>query len=216
VAKKMMVKNLEMMRFVKLKLGTDFDFHGISLYCVVNVALEKDGLIRPSMTTFKKWIEINGTHIKNEAIKFKEPFLKKHNGLTQVKKISKKAKKKDAAILELDRKLNLPIGHQNRKTKNFDKPKLLPSTPPIASNEFLSSYEWRRLRMQALKLYSAKCQCCGATPATGAVMNVDHIKPRKLFPNLALELSNLQVLCHECNHGKGNWDMTDWRANHEN
>jgi hypothetical protein len=19
------------------------------------------------------------------------------------------------------------------------------------------------------------------------------------------------VLCHDCNHGKGNWDMTDWR-----
>lgn len=43
-------------------------------------------------------------------------------------------------------------------------------------------------------------------------MNVDHIKPRKLFPELALDPDNLQVLCHECNHGKGNWDMTDFRA----
>lgn len=80
-----------------------------------------------------------------------------------------------------------------------------------ASNEFLFSYEWRKLRMEALKKYGARCQCCGATPATGAVMNVDHIKPRKVFPELALTLTNLQILCHECNHGKGNWDMTDWR-----
>ena len=81
----------------------------------------------------------------------------------------------------------------------------------VATDAFLSSYEWRRIRMEALKLHGRMCQCCGASPATGAVMNVDHIKPRKLFPALALTLDNLQVLCHECNHGKGNWDMTDWR-----
>ena len=82
----------------------------------------------------------------------------------------------------------------------------------VASKDFLQTYEWRVLRMKALKKYGARCMCCGATPATGAVMNVDHIKPRKHFPELALELSNLQILCHECNHGKGNWDATDWRG----
>lgn len=91
-------------------------------------------------------------------------------------------------------------------------PSVAAGTVGVASKEFLLTYEWRAVRMQALKKYGAKCQCCGATPASGAVMNVDHIKPRKLFPELALSLDNLQVLCHECNHGKGNWDMTDWRA----
>jgi len=81
----------------------------------------------------------------------------------------------------------------------------------VKSDEFLRSFEWRKVRMQALKKYGPKCMCCGATPATGAVMNVDHIKPRKLFPSLALDVSNLQILCHDCNHGKGNWDTTDWR-----
>jgi 5-methylcytosine-specific restriction endonuclease McrA len=66
--------------------------------------------------------------------------------------------------------------------------------------------------MEALKKYGPRCQCCGATPATGAVMNVDHIKPRKKWPSLALDVNNLQILCHECNHGKGNWDDTDWRS----
>lgn len=81
----------------------------------------------------------------------------------------------------------------------------------VATDSFLSTYEWRKLRMQALKLHGRKCMCCGASPETGAVMNVDHIKPRKLFPSLAMDINNLQVLCHECNHGKGNWDQTDWR-----
>jgi 5-methylcytosine-specific restriction endonuclease McrA len=43
-------------------------------------------------------------------------------------------------------------------------------------------------------------------------MNVDHVKPRKLFPALSLDKGNLQVLCEVCNHGKGNWDQTDWRS----
>jgi 5-methylcytosine-specific restriction endonuclease McrA len=81
----------------------------------------------------------------------------------------------------------------------------------VTSKEFLSTYEWRKVRMEALKKYGPVCQCCGTTPSHGAVMNVDHIKPRRLFPHLALDVNNLQVLCHECNHGKGNWDQTDWR-----
>lgn len=81
----------------------------------------------------------------------------------------------------------------------------------IKADDFLQSYEWRELRMKALIRDGRKCACCGATPETGAVMNVDHIKPRRLHPELALCLENLQVLCAECNHGKGNWDQTDWR-----
>ena len=109
-----------------------------------------------------------------------------------------------------------PRTHDNGKRVWQRKPKAAPAPKPIhpaTGDDFLQTYEWRRLRMEALKKYGARCQCCGATPATGAVMNVDHIKPRRLFPGLALDLANLQVLCGECNHGKGNWDMTDWRAN---
>lgn len=79
------------------------------------------------------------------------------------------------------------------------------------SEEFLSSFAWRRLRMEVLKEQGRRCKCCGATPDDGVRMHVDHIKPRKLFPELSLEKSNLQVLCEVCNHGKGNWDQTDWR-----
>ncbi len=90
-----------------------------------------------------------------------------------------------------------------------------PATPvsPVspATPDFLMTYEWRRVRMIALKRDGAKCRCCGATPADGVRMNVDHIKPRRIFPQLALDPNNLQVLCEDCNHGKGNWDMTDWR-----
>jgi 5-methylcytosine-specific restriction endonuclease McrA len=42
-------------------------------------------------------------------------------------------------------------------------------------------------------------------------MNVDHIKPRHKYPHLAMDESNLQVLCATCNAGKGGRDETDWR-----
>lgn len=108
---------------------------------------------------------------------------------------------------------------ENREPRKKFKPKALssrrrqhsPAHQHVISDDFLGTYEWRRLRMEALKKYGSRCQCCGATPKDGAVMNVDHIKPRRIYPELALSLDNLQVLCHECNHGKGNWDMTDWR-----
>lgn len=102
---------------------------------------------------------------------------------------------------------------RERKAQRFQ-PEKTQRVVGVASDAFLGTYEWRRVRMVALKKYGARCQCCGASPADGAVMNVDHIKPRKLFPELALDVNNLQILCHECNHGKGNWDMTDWREAH--
>lgn len=81
----------------------------------------------------------------------------------------------------------------------------------VTSPEFLKTFAWRRLRYKALRMTNGRCECCGASPQTGAVLNVDHIKPRKRRPELALDLFNLQVLCNDCNAGKGNWDDTDWR-----
>ncbi len=95
---------------------------------------------------------------------------------------------------------------------------------PIASNvirkrrrrkpiidSFYDSPEWKRTRYAALKHSRGVCECCGAGPQQGAVLNVDHIRPRKTYPDLELVLSNLQVLCASCNAGKANSDATDWR-----
>lgn len=96
----------------------------------------------------------------------------------------------------------LPVERRRKRAK-----------PEIKRDVFLDSYEWRRLRMVVIKKRGRRCECCGATPADGVtVIHVDHIKPRKKYPELALAESNLQVLCGVCNHGKGNWDETDWRA----
>lgn len=81
-----------------------------------------------------------------------------------------------------------------------------------AYKSFYETDEWRRVRYEALRRHGGKCCLCGVTAHQGAVLHVDHIKPRSLFPELELDVNNLQVLCADCNLGKSNLDATDWRA----
>lgn len=80
------------------------------------------------------------------------------------------------------------------------------------SKAFLKSNRWAEVRYEVLKTRGVRCECCGASPRDGTTIMVDHIKPRSQYPELALDPTNLQVLCAACNRGKGNWDQTDWRA----
>ncbi|MGE0435338.1 MAG: HNH endonuclease [Reyranellaceae bacterium] len=75
---------------------------------------------------------------------------------------------------------------------------------------FYASPRWLKLRYDTLRHYGPRCQCCGAV-GPGAIIQVDHILPRRDYPELALDPGNLQVLCRACNLGKGADDTTDWR-----
>jgi 5-methylcytosine-specific restriction endonuclease McrA len=46
----------------------------------------------------------------------------------------------------------------------------------------------------------AKCRLCGAAPSDGAKLQVDHIVPWS--KGGATVLTNLQILCEQCNIGK--------------
>ena len=102
-----------------------------------------------------------------------------------------------------------------------DRPKVIPSPcfvvecADVKSSDFLRTKAWRELRYATIKRYGPVCQCCGATAKTsGEPIHVAHIKPRSLFPGLAMAPENLQVLCAPCSQGKSNTDFTDWRPSH--
>ena len=80
-----------------------------------------------------------------------------------------------------------------------------------AARGFYTGDQWLKVRYRALKSSNGRCQCCGARPTKKKPLHVDHIKPRSKFPELALNVENLQVLCEDCNLGKSNLDATDWR-----
>ena len=58
-----------------------------------------------------------------------------------------------------------------------------------------------RLRALVLMRDQARCCLCGASPGTGAILHVDHVKPWSKGGETTLE--NLQILCDRCNIGKG-------------
>lgn len=75
-------------------------------------------------------------------------------------------------------------------------------------SSFYDSNEWKRVRYQAIIQYGRTCMCCGTTSGE---IHVDHIKPVSLYPELRLDITNLQILCRDCNLGKSNIDLTDFR-----
>ena len=105
-------------------------------------------------------------------------------------------------------KVRVPKSQKNKRTPKSKK------SYARKSEDFLNSWEWRTLRYKVILKYGRRCMCCGASPDDGqTVIHVDHIKPRHTHPELALDASNLQVLCGVCNQGKGAWDDTDHREN---
>lgn len=58
-----------------------------------------------------------------------------------------------------------------------------------------------KARFNILERDNYTCQACGATPQDGANLEIDHIKP--IAKGGTDDPLNLQVLCRECNAGKG-------------
>lgn len=88
-------------------------------------------------------------------------------------------------------------------------------TEPAApkSKSFYASWEWKKVRYEALKIHGQRCQCCGWRPGDTEYghLVVDHIQPRSKRPDLALTVENLQILCNDCNMGKSNIHVDDFR-----
>jgi hypothetical protein len=79
---------------------------------------------------------------------------------------------------------------------------------------FYKSWRWRELRLIVLDVCGRYCCSCGEAPRHGnkVVLNVDHIQPLRLHPELALDITNLQVLCEACNQGKSWFNTKDYRT----
>lgn len=67
--------------------------------------------------------------------------------------------------------------------------------------------KWPYKKRQVKTRDNYTCQICGLRDPE--IMEVDHIKPKKRFPELALELENLVTLCPNCHRRKTN---REWKT----
>jgi hypothetical protein len=110
----------------------------------------------------------------------------------------------DQIIEECERFYREPV------TLNFKK--VDRSQIPSQSEPFYKTRAWLSVRYKALVRSNRECELCRRSVLRDRVqLHVDHIKPRSKYPELELDIGNLQVLCAECNIGKSNDDETDWR-----
>lgn len=83
---------------------------------------------------------------------------------------------------------------------------------PKTSRKFMVNKSWKQLRVEAIEKYGNKCCKCGRVGSKRYPINIDHIKPRKYYPELAMDINNLQPLCGRCNREKGNNHCIDYRS----
>ncbi len=79
-----------------------------------------------------------------------------------------------------------------------------------SDTSFYKSTAWRKLRFSVLSENDGRCCACGSGAKDGVTLHVDHIKPRSKYPELALDPTNMQVLCENCNIGKSDGEAVSF------
>ena len=164
---------------------------------------KKQVAIMKEISPNKRFAGLVGMFVTDE--KWEQMLNAKNNRKTSIKNWKKKKSQKHT-----QRKNDLGWAWKDSE----DTGKRVLVKPKQSDNDFYESKPWRALRVRVLEKHGGCCMLCGRSYREHkVVIHVDHIKPRSKYPHLELEYNNLQILCADCNIGKGNKYETDWRPN---
>ena len=112
-----------------------------------------------------------------------------------------------SVINQAFKKFGLKFPRKSRKfypTKNQKKKGIVPFST--------KDKKWQALRAKVFNLYGRQCMECRSAES----LQIDHIKPKSRYPELAYNINNLQVLCKKCNMDKSNINCNDYREKYAN
>lgn len=90
------------------------------------------------------------------AMAYLKPFMKSKL------RVGKKARRTQlAAAAKIVLEMDTPNTKQAPCAPAHKKPAIKTGSRNKKSNKFYSSWEWKRLRLEAIKLHGQRCQCCG-------------------------------------------------------
>ncbi|MDR2976873.1 MAG: HNH endonuclease [Streptococcaceae bacterium] len=85
---------------------------------------------------------------------------------------------------------------------------MLDVTTREARKTFYNSAAWLHVKARAMARDHYECVWCReegrVTTSSRATLEVDHIKELEHYPSLALDITNLRTLCHECHNKRHN------------
>lgn len=142
--------------------------------------------------------------------KQKDTMRRIHNG----KKLSEEHKNKIIKShigkkLSEETKLKISIAHKGKYLGRIPWNKGI-GTKTSDAKKLKESKEYKIFRRACFERDDYTCIWCFKK---GGILNMDHIKPFALFPELRMALDNVRTLCHDC-HKKT--DTYGWKFYHRN
>lgn len=70
----------------------------------------------------------------------------------------------------------------------------------MKTKDFYKSKAWQTLRNQVMLRDKSRCKWCGRVVFQAGGPRVDHIETLKNRPDLAMDITNLRLLCAQCDN----------------
>ncbi|MGB4486839.1 MAG: retron system putative HNH endonuclease [Pseudomonas veronii] len=78
--------------------------------------------------------------------------------------------------------------------------------PKLEKERLVSYYRHKDIKAPLVESSYGKCAFCECIPSEGGNVEVEHYKPKSLYPELTFEWMNLLPSCHRCNGDKSDHD----------